>query len=100
MALLSDHLSVWEISHRWAGVDPYKFRLRLPLAVRDYCRLMIDAIWRAELPCETLSIDKWKEADGEQMKPYFMRYYWAEIEACIRGEAPWTVPGSVDTTLS
>lgn len=88
MPLLSDSLSVWEIGLRWAGHDPYKFRLFLPLEARDNFRMMIDAIWQAELECETLSINKWKEADGEDMKPFFMRYHWAEIEACIAGNRP------------
>lgn len=88
MPLLSESLSVWEIGMRWAGHDPFRFRFVLPLDARDYFRTMIDAVWQAELTCETLSINKWKEADGEEMKPFFMRFHWAEIEACIEGKAP------------
>lgn len=88
MALLSNSLSVWEIGLRWAGHDPYKFRISLPLEARDNFRMMIDAIWQAELECETLSINKWKEEDGEEMRPFFMRYHWAEIEACRAGKSP------------
>ena len=88
MALLSDNLSVWEIGLRWAGHDPYKFRVFLSLAARDNFRLMIDSIWQGQLDCDTLSTDKWSEKDGEQMKPFFMRYHWAEFDACIAGKNP------------
>lgn len=88
MPLLSNQLSVWEIGLRWAGYDPYKIRVFLPTEARDNFRMMIDAIWQAELESETLSIDKWKEPDGEEMKPFFMRHHWGEIEACIEGRSP------------
>lgn len=88
MALLSDQLSVWEIGLRWAGYNPYRFWLFLPLEARDNFRTMVDAIWQAELECETLSIRKWQEDDGAETKPFFIRHHWPDIEACRAGKSP------------
>lgn len=99
MPLLSDHLSVWEIGFRWAWLNPYANYFTLPLAARDNFRLMIDSIWQGELECDTLSTRKWKEGDGEEMRPFFMRHHWAKIEDCITGKSPdrkllkWAVIG-------
>lgn len=85
MPLLNDGLSVWEIAFRWAGKDPDHLRIRLPLAVRDYFRLMMDAILRGRLDCDTLSLNKWKPEDGDDMQPHFIRYHLGKVEACIHG---------------
>lgn len=85
--LLSSELSVWEVAHRWAGRDPSAYRFRLPLSVRDYARILVDAIYHGELPSSTLQMDKWKAEDGEDMKPYFIRHHLEDVWACTAGKA-------------
>lgn len=85
MALLSADLSVWEIAHRWADSDPRRFWFWIPLAVRDNVRLMLDAILHGRLQCDTLSLNKWSEEDGEEARPLFIRHHLPKIEACIEG---------------
>lgn len=83
MALLSDSLSVWELSFRWAGLDPQILRFRLPLAVQDHVRNLIGAILSAELPCHSISLEK-KEYEPEEIE--FSIYYWIDdIYRCIGG---------------
>jgi len=86
MAILSGELSVWEISHRWAGYDPDTYRIRLPLPVRDNCRILIDAISNGEIESPTLRLDKWSPEDGDDMRKYFIRYYMDDVYACIWGK--------------
>jgi len=57
MPILVDYLSVWDISFRWAGYDPRKFDFRIPLEVESYARTLIDAIHKAELYYETITLD-------------------------------------------
>lgn len=82
MSLLLDNLSVWEIGHRWAGVDPAQVRLRLPLLVRDNFRTLIDAIYSAHLPCETLLTEKYDGSDPDEAKLY-IRTWLNDVYACI-----------------
>jgi|GEM_PF-5838936 len=56
MPLISDSLSIWEIAHRWAGLDPDNYRLKLPLLVKDYARILVDAVLNGEIFCETLTL--------------------------------------------
>jgi hypothetical protein len=86
MPLLNDDLSVWEIAHRWAGEEPDAIRFRLPLQVRDYCRVLIDAILSGEIDSLTLRLEKWKTEDGADMQKYFIRYYMDDVYACIWGK--------------
>lgn len=87
MALLVQDLSVWEIAHRWAGFDPSGLpRLRLPLAVRDNCRILVDAILNGEINSLTLRIEKWNVEDGIDNQKYFIRYYMDDVYACIWGK--------------
>lgn len=86
MPLLVNELSVWEIAHRWAGYDPARFRLSLPLEVRDYSRVLIAEIYHGHLRSLTLQMDKWSPEDGEDMKPYFIRHHLDDIWACIAGK--------------
>src|SRR5688572_12506101 len=88
MSLLCPGLSVWEIGHRWAGVDPNVYRLRIPLAVRDNFRLLIGAIYQGELSCSTLMMEKWRESEGDDMKPFYIRHHLDSIWACIGGSSP------------
>ena len=86
MPLLSETLSVWEVAHRWAGLDPSAIRLRLPLAARDNFRILIDAILNGEIDSLTLQLRKWSPADGEDERKYFVRYYMDDVYACIWGK--------------
>lgn len=85
MAILIETLSVWEIGFRWANLDPQHPRIWIPLLVRDHFRLMMDAILNGHLDCETLSLSKWREEDGEDMRPFFIRHHLNKVEACIAG---------------
>lgn len=86
MPLLNDDLSVWEIAHRWAGLDPDAFCLRLPLSVRDNCRILVGAIYSGELESSTLRNEKWSPEDGEELKAYFIRAHLDAIWKCSAGE--------------
>jgi hypothetical protein len=86
MPLLSNELSVWEIAHRWAGFDPAQFKPWLPLAVKDYCRILMDAILSGEIDSIMLRLDKWKPEDGEENQKFFIRYYMDDVYLCIWGK--------------
>lgn len=58
MPLLVDDFSVWDISFRWAGYDPDRLWLRLPLPVKDNFRLLMGAILEGEILCGTLTLAK------------------------------------------
>jgi hypothetical protein len=75
MPILVDYLSVWDISFRWAGYDPRKFYFRMPLEVENYARTLIDAIHKAELYCETITLEKMKFEKDEAKLSF---YYWAD----------------------
>lgn len=85
MPLLNDHLSLWEIAHRWNNVDPNKIHwFGLPLEVKDSCRLMMNAILNAELE-SSLEMNKWHS--GSDTPPeFFIRYHLDNIKACIWGQ--------------
>jgi hypothetical protein len=85
MALLTEWLTVWEIAFRWAGKDPGRAWLRLPLEVRDNFRLLMQAILHSQLDCDTLSMNKWSPEDGDDMQPHFIRYHLREVEECVYG---------------
>lgn len=43
--IVSDYLSLWEVAHRWHGVDPNKTDASdLPLAVQDALRYLCGAV--------------------------------------------------------
>jgi hypothetical protein len=84
MALLNDSLSVWEIGFRWAGLDPAKSWLRLPLPVRDHFRNLVDAILQGHLYCDTLALEKWSEGTGDDPRSY-VRYWLDDVYDCVRG---------------
>ena len=86
MPLLSQSLSVWEISHRWAGFDPDGLRWWLPLAVRDNARILFDAIYHSEIESHSLSMNKWSPDDGDEAKPFFIRYHLEDIFDLIAGK--------------
>ncbi len=84
MALLNDHLSVWEIGLRWADQAPRIEWAPIPLTVRDNFRLMMDAIRRMHLACVTLSPEKWSP-EAESPPEFFVRHHLKSIEDCIDG---------------
>lgn len=75
MPILVDYLSVWDISFRWAGYDPRKLHLSIPLEVENHARNLIDAIHKAELACESITLEK-REFEKDEAK--FSFYYWVD----------------------
>lgn len=47
--IVSDYLSLWEVAHRWHGVDPNKTP-DLPLAVQDALRYICGALLNGDVP--------------------------------------------------
>lgn len=75
MSILIDELSVWDICFRWAGYDPRKFYLRIPLEVENNARNLIKAIHEAELACESITLEK-RDFEKDEVKLSF--YYWVD----------------------
>jgi hypothetical protein len=75
MTILVDYLSVWDISFRWAGQDPRKFYFRIPIEVEDMARTLIHAIHKADLGCDSISLEK--KDFGPDMEKYSF-YYWTD----------------------
>lgn len=85
MALLNEELSLWEIGFRWAGHDPDRLWLRLPLTTRDTFRTLMGAILHGHLDCESLSLDKYHGDDREEASLH-IRYWLDDVYACIWGK--------------
>lgn len=85
MPLLNDHLSVWEIGFRWAGYDPQKFWLRIPLVVRDQFRTLIQEIYESRLECLTLRVEKY-HGHAPEVDKHYLQHWLPAIEACIAGQ--------------
>lgn len=84
MPLLVDDLSVWDICFRWAGYDPDRIWLRLPLPVKDNFRLLMGAILEGEILCGTLTLAKLPP--GSKADPrFYIRTYIDEVYECIHG---------------
>lgn len=75
MPILVEELTVWDICFRWAGYDPRKVYFRIPLEVENYARILIDAIHKAELSCESITLEKREFADDEKKLSF---YYWVD----------------------
>jgi len=84
LALIAEELSVWDISYRWAGLDPDRLYFRHPLAVRDNFRLLMQAILEGEILCETLTLAK-LPSDSKADPSYYIRTYIDDVYACIGG---------------
>lgn len=84
MALLNDQLSVWEIAFRWAGYEPKKFQLRIPLLVRDNFRILIHEIHYGHLDCLTLNMQKYFGDDSLEAKLY-IRHWMDSVDSCTEG---------------
>jgi hypothetical protein len=85
MPLLVEDLSVWNIAHRWAGYDPDTCRLRHPLLVKDYFKLLISAVLNGELFCETLILAK-RPSKSKADPKYYLRTHLDDIYACLAGD--------------
>lgn len=84
MALIADELSIWTIGHRWGNVDPDKFGFRLPMSVKDNLRLLMDAVLKGEIYCETLILEK-RPSDSKADPKYYIRSHLDDVYACIWG---------------
>jgi hypothetical protein len=84
MTILADYLSVWDIGFRWAGYDPDKLHIRIPLAVRDNFRTLINEIHHCRLECESLFTVKYHGDDPEEAK-FYIRYWLDSVEDCSSG---------------
>lgn len=85
MPLISDSLSVWEIAHRWAGYDPDEFRLKLPLLVKDYFKLLVNEVLQGHLFCETLIHAK-RPPDSNADAQYYIRHHQEDLLMCVWGK--------------
>lgn len=84
MSLLNEDLSIWEIGFRWAKYDPDKYRVCLPLLVRDNFRVLMDAVLSSHLQCDTMSTDKYHGDDATEAQ-FYIRYWLDPVYACIEG---------------
>lgn len=84
MPLISEELSVWDIGLRWAGHDPDRLWLRLPLAAKDNFRLLMGAILSGEIICNTLTLAK-LPPDSKADPRFYIRTYIDEVYECIHG---------------
>lgn len=85
MPLLNDELPVWDIAFRWAGYDPDKLWIRIPLPVRDNFRILMDAILQGHLPCYTLSLEK-RHSESLSPPEFFIRHHIDKVDECIWGQ--------------
>jgi hypothetical protein len=86
MPLLTETLTLWTIGFRWAGLDPDKLWLRIPLPAKDNFSLLMNAILRGEILCETLTLAK-RPSDSKADPKYYIRTYMDEVYACIYGQS-------------
>lgn len=56
MPILVEQMSVWDIWFRWAGYNPRKFYIRIPLEVENNFRTLMGAILAGEIECDTISL--------------------------------------------
>ncbi len=84
MPLITEELSVWDIGLRWAGHDPDRIWLRLPLEAKDYFRLMMEAILSGEIICDNLALAK-RPPDSKADPNFYIRTYIDDVYACIHG---------------
>jgi hypothetical protein len=85
MALITNSLSVWDISFRWAGFDPDRIFFRLPLLVKDNFRVLMEAILSGEILCETLTLAK-RPSKSKADPNYYIRTHIDDVYACMWGK--------------
>lgn len=87
MRVFDDALSLWQIGLRWAGSDPDKFYLFLPLAAKDNFRWLITEIINEHLRAINISPEKYEyrtEEDPEDPK-FYVRFWLKEFYSCMDG---------------
>lgn len=85
MPILVEELSLWDISFRWAGLDPDNLYIRFPLPVKDNFRLLMSAILEGEIICNTLCLDK-RPSDSRADPAFYIRTHIDDVYACIHGQ--------------
>ncbi len=84
MPLITEELSVWDIGLRWAGHDPDRIWLRLPLEAKDNFRLLMHAILSGEIISNSLTLAKLPH-ESKADPHYYIRTYIDEVYECIHG---------------
>lgn len=84
MPLVVDQLSLWAIGFRWAGLDPSRTWLAIPMSVRDNFSTLLEAILSEHLECMTLASEKYTGDDPELARCY-IRYWLDDVNAAING---------------
>lgn len=82
MPLVVDHLQLWTVGFKWAGLDPDRLWVRIPPDVKDLFSTMLEAILSDHLGCMTLAPEKWDGKDPE-LAPFYVRYWLDDIHAAI-----------------
>jgi hypothetical protein len=83
MPLTNDTLSVWELGHRLAGENPYRWRLKgAKPAVRDNFRLLLNEIHTGHLE-SSLLMEK-RPHDSHIPSTMYIRHHLDTIEDCVR----------------
>ncbi len=85
MPVISESLSVWDIAHRWAGYDPSVFRLKLPMLVKDYARILFNEILEGHLFCGTL-IQAKRPSVSNADASYYIRSHLDDVYMCVWGK--------------
>jgi hypothetical protein len=80
--LVVDHLQLWTVGFRLAGLDPHRLWWRLPATAKDWFSTLLDAILSDHLNCITLNMQKWDGTDRE-LAPFYIRYWLDEINLGI-----------------
>lgn len=77
MPLTDDNLSIWEISFRWAGLNPdaLKYRFYIPTAAKDNVRLLTQAIITNVLWCKSLKPDPLLGPDSDIERDKANKFY-------------------------
>jgi hypothetical protein len=75
--IVSDHLSLWEVAHRWHGVDPNKTDASdLPLAVQDALRYLCGAVLSGDVALYISGAIDASDGNGN----YFREIRYFEVE--------------------
>lgn len=75
--IVSDYLSLWEVAHRWHGVDPNKSDPSdLPLVVQDTLRYLCGAVLSGDVPLCISNVIDANDGHGNYFRE--IRYY--EVE--------------------
>lgn len=81
--IVSDYLSLWEVAHRWHGIDPNRTDSSdLPLSVQDALRYLCKAVLNGELP---LYVSDAIDAGDvfREIRYYFVDELPGAIQSCV-----------------